>query len=129
MIMTPSLSLLSAGLLVFLSSCGKDAAEVVAEAVTVKASCNFSSLGYCTEYLVDNYTGSDQTTCTNTNGSYAASGCPDGGKVKGCELKTNGLKVTRSWAYNDVGLASVEATCNAVINQNNSGLSAEFIDP
>lgn len=122
-------SILAVGFLFCMSSCGKDAAETVAEAVTVKASCNFLKLGYCTEYLVDGYTGSDQTTCTNTQGTYAASGCPDSGKVKGCELKTNGVKVTRSWAYNDAGVGAVEASCNAAIGQNSPTFSAEFITP
>lgn len=111
------------------SACGKDAAEKVVEAVTAKESCNYASLGYCAEFLVANYTGSDQQTCEAAKGVYAASACPDTGKKKGCELTVNGLKVTRTWAYSAAGEISVDTTCNAYINQNSPNMSAQFITP
>ena len=114
---------------VALVACGKDAAEKVVEAVTAKVSCNYESLGYCGEFLVDNYAGSDKQTCESAKGVYAASACTDAGKVKGCELTVNGLKVSRTWAYSDAGVIAVETACNAYINQNTPNLSAQFITP
>lgn len=115
--------------LMVVSACGKDAAEKVVDAVTAKVSCNYASLGYCAEYLVDNYAGSDQQTCEAAKGVYAASACTDTGKVKGCELTVNGLKVTRTWAYSDAGVIAVDTACNAYINQNSPNTSAQFITP
>ena len=122
-------SIFAFGVTVFLTSCGKDAAETVASAVTAKVSCNYQAAGWCGEFLVDNYAGSDQQTCTQAGGTYAASACPNEGKIKGCALSTNGLKVSRTWAYNTAGVAAVEGACNVYINQNNPSLSAEFVTP
>lgn len=124
-------TLLAAGFVFSLVSCGKDAAETVANAVTAKMSCNYQAAGYCAEFLVDNYSGggADQESCTKAGGTYAASACPDSGKIKGCELTTNGLKVSRSWAYNELGVTAVDNACNLAKSQNTPGFSAEFITP
>lgn len=59
--------------------------------------------------------GTYEATCEASGGTYLSDGCPEDGRVLGCEISSGGAETVVDWYYAPETRATAEADCDGTV--------------